>query len=64
MIQSQDSNDEVIPEAEHQVSEEDEVSSGDDHEPERARRSTRTCQPRCILTYNELGKPSVTHLRK
>lgn len=64
MIQSEDSNDEVIPEAEHQASEGDEVSSGDDHEPERARCSTRTRQPRCILTYNELGKPSVTHLRK
>lgn len=64
MIQSQDSCTEEILEPEHRVCEEDALSSGDDHEPERARRSTRIRQPRCILTYNELGKPSVVHLRK
>lgn len=33
MIQSQDSDPEDVPEPEHQVCEEDAVSSGDDHKP-------------------------------
>lgn len=63
IIQSQDSDSEV-QEPEHQEYEDDAVSSEDDHEHQTARRSTRTHQPKCIFTYDALGKPSNTPLRK
>jgi len=61
---SKHSDSEEIPEPEHQVDEEDTVSSEDDYEPERLRCSTRARQPRCILACNELGKSISAHLRK
>jgi len=64
-IQEQElSSDSEVPEPELQVCQDDAVSSEDDHDVERARRSTRTRHPRCILTYDELGKPTITSLRK
>lgn len=44
--------------------EDTETSSEDEHEAEQVRRSTRTRQPKCILTYDTLGKPSFTSLKK
>lgn len=50
-------------EPEPQLPEEDVGSPEDYHESERVRHSMRTRQPRRILTYDELGEPSIT-LRK
>ncbi|KAK7902008.1 hypothetical protein WMY93_018777 [Mugilogobius chulae] len=50
--------------AEPAVPEDTETSSEDEHGLEQERRSTRTRQPRCIFTYDTLGKPTVTVLKK